>query len=78
MLINDGKVQHWLNGHKLVEFEMWTAEWDTMVENSKFSQANMPDAKFGQFKKGHIALQDHGDKIWFRNIKIKELGKVAQ
>ena len=75
LVINNGKVEHWLNGHKLVEFEMWTAEWDAMVAKSKFSKENMPDAKFGEYKKGHVALQDHGDKVWFRNIKIKQLSE---
>lgn len=69
--IDNGKVEHWLNGHKLVEFEMWTAEWDRLVKGSKFAREGMKD--FGTAKKGHIALQDHGDKVWFRNIKIKEL-----
>lgn len=74
--IQNGKVEHWLNGHQVVAFEMWTKEWKAMVENSKFSKKNMPDAAFGQAKKGHIALQDHGDRVWFRNIKIKSLANT--
>ncbi|HEY9047389.1 MAG TPA: DUF1080 domain-containing protein [Ohtaekwangia sp.] len=61
--------EFWLNGTKVVTFTMHDAAWDEMVKNSKFK--SMPD--FGKAKKGHIALQDHGDKISFRNIKIKEL-----
>ena len=67
--MKDGHVEHWLNGYKVVEFDMWTPEWDALVASSKFSE--MPG--FGTGKEGHIALQDHGDKVWFRNIKIREL-----
>jgi hypothetical protein len=66
---NKGHYEFWLNGNKAVEFTMHTPEWDAMVAASKFK--TMPD--FGKATKGHIALQDHGDKVSFRNIKIKEL-----
>ncbi|MBR9919644.1 MAG: DUF1080 domain-containing protein [Bacteroidetes bacterium] len=62
-------VEHWLNGRKLVEYEMATPEWEKMLTNSKWK--DYPD--FGQYLKGHIALQDHSDQVWFRNIKIKPL-----
>ncbi len=61
--------EFWLNGTKVVEFTMHTPEWDTMVKGSKFK--TMPD--FGKSTKGHIALQDHGNAVWFRNLKIKTL-----
>jgi len=65
-----GKMEHWLNGVKVIEYEMYTPVWDRMIANSKFK--DMPG--FGRAKKGHIALQDHGDaRVAFRNIKIKEL-----
>ena len=66
---NKAKYEFWLNGTKVVEFTMHTPEWDAMVAASKFK--SMPD--FGKATKGHIALQDHGDKVWFRNIKIREI-----
>jgi hypothetical protein len=66
---NKAKYEFWLNGTKVVEFTMHTPEWDAMVAASKFK--TMPD--FGKATKGHIALQDHGDKVWYRNIKIREL-----
>lgn len=65
----DGNVQFYQNGYEVVNFQMHNEKWLEMIKNSKFHE--MPD--FGLAKKGHIALQDHGDKVWFRNIKIKEL-----
>jgi hypothetical protein len=64
-----GKMEFWLNGTKVVEFTMHDSKWDEMVAASKFK--TMPD--FGKASKGRIALQDHGDVVRFRNIKIKEL-----
>jgi len=72
LIVNNGKAEHWLNGRKVVEYEMWTPEWDAMVKTSKFNGDYFKD--FGKAKKGHIALQDHNDsRVWYRNIKIKEL-----
>jgi cytochrome c len=65
----DGHVQFYLNGYEVVNFQMHNDQWLEMIKNSKFHE--MPD--FGLAKKGHIALQDHGDRVWFRNIKIREL-----
>jgi len=69
LIVNNGNVQHWLNGVKVVEVQFWTPEWDELVAGSKFSEK--PD--FGTARKGRIALQDHHNQVWFRNIKIKEL-----
>lgn len=69
LISNNGHVEHWINGYKVVEFEMHNDTWTSMIANSKFK--DMPD--FGLAKKGHLALQDHGDRVWFRNIKIKRL-----
>ena len=66
---NKGRYEFWLNGYKAVEFTMHDAKWDALVAGSKFK--NMAD--FGKATKGHIALQDHGDKVWYRNIKIREI-----
>jgi len=69
IVTKNGHYEFWLNGVKNVEFDMHTPDWDRMVAASKFK--DMPE--FGKHKKGHISLQDHGDQVWFRNIKIKEL-----
>lgn len=69
LIIKNGHLEHWLNGRKVVETEMWTDDWKNMIANSKFK--DMPG--FGTARKGHISLQDHGDRVWYRNIKIKEL-----
>lgn len=62
-------VEHWQNGEKVVEVEMGTDEWKKLLKNSKWK--DHPD--FSTAKEGHIVLQDHGNKVWFRNIKIKKL-----
>ena len=69
--VKDGKVTHTQNGVKVVEYTIWTPEWDAMVANSKFK--TFPGFIEGIAKEGYIGLQDHGYPIWFRNIKIREL-----
>lgn len=69
IMVDGTLVKHFLNGSKVVEFEMWTEEWNTLVENSKWK--DFPD--YGKAPSGHLALQDHGSLTRFRNIKIKEL-----
>jgi len=70
MIIADGShVEHWLNGEKVVEYELWTPEWYEMIRNSKFRD----HPEFGDLREGHIGLQDHGNLAHFRNIMIKEL-----
>ena len=61
------KVTYWLNGVKTVEFERGSKAWRDVVATSKFK----PIAGFGEAKEGHILLQDHGNQVHFRNIKIK-------
>jgi cytochrome c len=68
--INNGHLEHWLNGMKVVETTLWTKEWNDLVAKSKFPGLSKD---FGTARKGHIALQDHGDKVWFKNIKIRPL-----
>jgi len=69
--VQDGKATHTMNGIKVVEYTLWTPEWDALVANSKFK--NFQGWSEGIAKEGYIGLQDHGYAIWFRNIKIREL-----
>ena len=69
ILINKGKVEHWLNGEKVVQYDMNSDEWKSKVAGSKFKEW----AEFGLARKGHLALQQHGAKIAFKNLKIREI-----
>ena len=69
--VNNGKVTHIQNGKKVVQYTLWTKEWDNMVANSKFK--DFPGFTEGISHEGFIGLQDHGYTVWFRNIKIREL-----
>jgi hypothetical protein len=65
----NGHLTFWLNGVKTVETQIGSTEWQTMLENSKFKTWK----NFAKYPKGHIALQDHGHEVSFRNISIKQL-----
>lgn len=73
LVVDGAQVAHYLNGVKVVEYEFWTDAWRQAVENSKFA----PFEKYGMVKAGPIGLQDHGDRVWFRNIKIRPLDSDA-
>jgi hypothetical protein len=67
ILVRGNHVEHWLNGHRIAEYEFWSADWTKRVANSKFRQ--WPE--YGKAAEGHIGLQDHGDWVAYRNIKIR-------
>ena len=69
IIANGPHVEHWLNGKKVVEYELWSVDWRARVLASKFKQ--WPG--YGMRKKGHIALQDHGNAVSFRSIRIRKL-----
>jgi len=72
LVVNGPRVEHWLNGVKILEFERWTPEWNELVKQGKWKDY----PSYGLAKEGHLALQDHGSKIWFRNIRIKTMSHV--
>lgn len=69
IVVNKGHVQHWLNGVKVVEYQMWTPEWEQKVKTGKWK--GYPG--YGRAKRGRLGLQDHGNKVFFRNLKVRPL-----
>ncbi len=69
ILVRGDHVEHWLNGQRIVSYELGSGDWEERVRRSKF--ATMP--RYGREPRGHIALQDHGDRVAYRNIRIRLL-----
>ena len=67
LVVIGSRVEHWLNGELVVGYERWTDAWKAAVAASKFAKLK----NYGQPKKGRIALQDHGDRVEFQNIKLR-------
>lgn len=74
IVFDNGHVEHWLNGQKVVEFEAWTDDWFERKNSGKWADA----PEYGLAHKGVICLQDHGSAAWFKNIKIKELPRKTK
>jgi hypothetical protein len=69
ILFREGHGEHWLNGRKVVEFDLGSAAFDSAYASSKY----VPIEGFADLRSGHIVLQDHGDDVWFRNIRIRKI-----
>ena len=69
IVVRGNHVEHWLNGVKLLEYERNNQEWNALVAYSKYK--HWPN--FGNFTDANILLQDHGNEVWFKNVKILEL-----
>jgi hypothetical protein len=74
ILVDGPHVTHWMNGVKYVEYELWSDDWNQRVARSKFTAW----PKFALARTGYICLQDHGDEVAFRNIKIRVIDKASQ
>ncbi len=79
IMVYKGTVVHGQNGENVVEYHLWTPQWTELLQASKFSQEKWPLAfellnnLGGPNREGYIGLQDDGDDVWFRNIKVKVL-----
>lgn len=79
IMVYKGTVVHGQNGENVVEYHLWTPQWTEMLQASKFSEAKWPLAfellnnLGGPNREGYIGFQDHGDDVWFKNIKVKIL-----
>lgn len=73
IMVYKGTVVHGQNGENVLEYHLWTPEWEQMIENSKFKGWDEMLNAGGEERTGYIGLQDHGDDVWFRNIKLKVL-----
>ena len=71
IMVWDGTVVHKMNGATVLEYHLWTQDWKNLIVGSKFPELNPDWANVA--KEGYIGLQDHGDAVWYRNIKLKEL-----
>jgi len=69
LVVNRTHVEHWLNSTKMAEYDLGAADWEARRKASKFATAE----KYGRATRGQIALQDHGDRVYFRNVRIREL-----
>lgn len=74
ILVDGAHVEHWMNGVKYVEYELWSDDWNQRVAHSKFTAW----PKFALAKTGYVCLQDHGGEVAFRNVKIRVIDKPSQ
>ena len=79
IVVKNGNVTHYQNGVKVLSYKLWGKEWIDLLQKSKFSEKSWPIAFEllkncgGEGQKGYFGFQDHGDEVWFRNIRVKEL-----
>ena len=69
IIVNGNHVEHWLNGDKVVEYELQSEDWKTQKSASKWKDVE----GYGMESMGHIDLQDHGNEVWYKNIRVRKL-----
>jgi hypothetical protein len=67
VVVDRDHVEHWLNGTRVAEYTLGSPEWEALVANSKFGEW----PAYGRATQGHIGFQDHGDPVWYRNVKVR-------
>ncbi|PUZ21259.1 protein of unknown function [Chitinophaga costaii] len=68
--VQHGKVEHWLNGKLVAQYELWTSTWEQHKATGKWKDT----PSYGAIHSGHLDFQNHGDEAWFKNVKLKKLG----
>jgi hypothetical protein len=74
IVVNGNHVEHYLNGAKVVDYELGSDDWNRRVAATKFDAWK----KFGKNRRGHVVLQDHGNEVWYRNVRIKNFNGGSQ
>ena len=74
IVVDGNRAEHYLNGEKVTEYELGSDDWNRRVAASKFDAWQ----KFGKNRRGHVDLQDHGNEVWYRNVRIKSLDSASQ
>lgn len=69
IVVRGAAVEHWLNHEQVVSYQLGSPEWEALVAGSKFVEW----PAYGRAARGHLGLQDHGDPVWYRNVKVREL-----
>jgi hypothetical protein len=75
VITKGSKVEHWLNGSLVVSYDRSTDEFRALVAKSKYGAVDKYGEHFGEWESGHILLQEHGDEVWYKNIKLHDLSK---
>jgi hypothetical protein len=74
IVVSGHHIEHWLNGKLVVQTDLGSSTLKSAISRSKFRDV----PRFGEYKRGHILLQDHGDEVWFTNIKIRSTKHEAR
>jgi len=69
LVVQKGHVEHWLNGKKVLEYDLASENLASLIAQSKFKNFR----QFARISEGHIALQFHGDNVWYRNARVREI-----